>query len=89
MWSERGLRNWAKWVTLSGQNPTEGRIVQVFWGVFVLFCVFSRDTPVAYGGSQARGRIGAVAAGLHHSHSNSGSEPHQQPTPQLTATPDP
>ena len=29
------------------------------------FCLF-RATPVAYGGSQARGPIGAVAAGLHH-----------------------
>ena len=30
---------------------------------------------------QARGRIGAVATGLHHSHSNAGSEPHLRPTP--------
>uniref|UniRef100_A0A4X1VB04 TBC1 domain family member 4 n=1 Tax=Sus scrofa TaxID=9823 RepID=A0A4X1VB04_PIG len=30
------------------------------------------------------GRIGAVATGLHQSHSNGGSEPHLQPTPQLT-----
>ena len=30
---------------------------------------------VAYGSSQARGQIGAAAASLHHSHSNSGSEP--------------
>ena len=45
--------------------------------------------PTAYGGSQARGRIRAVASGLHYSHSNSGSEPHLQPTPQLTAIPDP
>ena len=45
--------------------------------------------PSAYGGSQARGWIGATAAGLSHSHSNVGSKPHPQPTPQLTATPDP
>ena len=31
---------------------------------------------MAYGGSQARGGIGAVAAGQHHSHSNMGSEPY-------------
>ena len=43
---------------------------------------------MAYGGSQARGRIGAVATGLRQSHSNVGSEPRLQPTPQLTATPD-
>ena len=30
-----------------------------------------------------------VAAGLCHSHSNTGSEPRLQPTPQLTAMPDP
>ena len=44
---------------------------------------------MAYGGSQTRGPIGAVAASLRQSHSNSGSEPHLRPTPQLTATPDP
>ena len=41
------------------------------FGVFA----FSRAAPAAYGGSQARGLIGAVAAGLHQSHSNAGSEP--------------
>ena len=46
-------------------------------------------TPMAYGGSQARGRIRAISAGLHHSHSNARSEPCPRPTPQLTATPDP
>ena len=30
--------------------------------------------PAACGSSQARGPIGAAAAGLHHSHSNAGSE---------------
>jgi len=48
-----------------------------------------RAIPMAYGGSQARGQIGAVAAGLHHSHSNMGSKLHLLPTPQLTAMPDP
>jgi len=44
---------------------------------FFFFCLFaiSWATPAAYGGSQARGRIGAVATGLHQSHSNAGSEP--------------
>ena len=36
----------------------------------------------AYGGSQARGQIRPAAAGLCHSCSNVGSEPHLQPTPQ-------
>ena len=44
---------------------------------------------MAYGGSQARGPIGAVAAGLHHRHSNVGSELHLRPTPQLMITADP
>ena len=57
------------------------------FGFFGLFA-FSRAALVAYGGSQARGRIGAVTAGLRQSHSNVGSEPHLQPTPQLTAMPD-
>ena len=53
-------------------------------------CCFGlfRATPMAYGGSQTKGPMGAVAAALHHSHSNSGSEPHLPLTPQLMATPD-
>uniref|UniRef100_A0ABB5UPK9 Ig-like domain-containing protein n=1 Tax=Sus scrofa TaxID=9823 RepID=A0ABB5UPK9_PIG len=43
-------------------------------------------SATAYGGSQAGGGIGAVAAGLRHSHSHVGSEPCLRPTPQLTAT---
>ena len=53
------------------------------------FFFFFRTAPAAYGSSQARSQIGAVAAGLHHSHSNAGSKPHLRPTPQLTAMPDP
>ena len=57
----------------------------------ISFCLFviSWAAPVAYGGSQARGQIGAVAAGLHQGHSKAGSEPRLQPTPQLTTTLDP
>ena len=33
----------------------------------ILFFVFSGATPAAYGGSQAKGQIGAVAASLSHS----------------------
>ena len=45
--------------------------------------------PTAYGSSRARGWIRAAAAGLHHSHGNTGSEPYLQPTPQLAITLDP
>ena len=55
---------------------------------FLFFCLF-RAALAAYGGSQVRGPIGAVAAGLRHSHSNTGSGPRLQSSPQLTATPDP
>ena len=44
---------------------------------------------MAHGGSQAGGQIRATAASLLHSHSNTGSEPHLQATPQLRATPGP
>ena len=53
------------------------------------FCLFSGATPAAHGDSQARGRIGVVATGLHHSHSSAGSEPRLWSTPQLMAMPDP
>ena len=52
------------------------------------FLVF-RAAPTSYGSSQARVQMGAIAAGLHHSHSNTRSESSLQLTPQLTATPDP
>ena len=45
--------------------------------------------PTVYGGSQAKGRIRAATASLDHSHSNAGPKPSLQPTPQLTAMPDP
>ena len=54
---------------------------------FFFFCFF-RAPAMAYGGSQARGRIGAAAVSLHHSHSNMGSEPGLGRTPQLTARQD-
>ena len=60
-----------------------------FFCLFVVVVAISWAAPAAYGGSQARGLIGGVAAGLRQSHSNAGSEPRLQPTPQLTATLDP
>ena len=57
--------------------------------LFLCLFAISRAAPEAHGVSQARGPIGAVAAGLLQSHSNAGSEPRLQPTSQLMATPDP
>ena len=50
---------------------------------FFFFHLF-RAAPTVYGGSQGRGWIGAVAAGLNHNQSNARSKPHLWPTPQLT-----
>ena len=44
---------------------------------------------MAYEDSQTRGPIGATAASLHHSHSNTVCELPLWPTPQLTGMPDP
>ena len=55
--------------------------------IFLLFlCVCFRAEPAAYGGSQARGQIGAVAAGQCHINTKFKC---LRPTPQLSATPDP
>ena len=43
--------------------------------IFLYFLLF-RAAPMAYGSSQDRGQIRAVAIGLHHSHSNAGSLTH-------------
>ena len=61
----------------------------VFFVVVVVIVAISWAAPGAYGNSQARGRIGAVATSLRQSHSNTRSKTCLQPTPQLTATLDP
>ena len=53
--------------------------------LFIFFQAALRHMEVP----RLRGQIGAIAAGLHHSHSNAESELSLRPTPQLTATLDP
>ena len=72
--------------TKKQQQKTNIVLVKTHFFFFFGLFAFSRATHSAYGVSQARGQIGAVAAGLCQSHSNAGSEPCLQPTPQLTAT---
>ena len=48
-------------------------VVVVVVVVIVVIVAISWATPAAYGGSQARGLIGAVATSLRQSHSNVGS----------------
>ena len=51
----------------------------IFHFLILIFLIFYfllfKAAPAAYGNSQARGQIGAVAASLCHSHSNARSEP--------------
>ena len=46
---------------------------QALFLFFSFSFLFSMATLAAYGSSRARGQIGAAAAGLHHTHSNTGS----------------
>ena len=55
--------------------------------LYLLLFLLFRATPMAYGGSQAKGLIRAVATGS--SHTNTRSEQGLQPTTQLMAMPDP
>ena len=63
----------ARWSMGKTQSPT-----------FFFFCFLGPHLQHLKGS-----QIGALAASLHHSHSNAGFELRVQPTPQLTATPDP
>ena len=49
-------------------NYTKGGLVLFFF--FFCFFLLFRVAPMAHGGSQVRGLFGAIAAGLHHSHTN-------------------
>ena len=62
---------------LTDENTNVTMKLDFFFGLFA----FSSATLAAYGGSQTRVLIGAIATGLHQSHSNAGSQPRLQPTP--------
>ena len=71
---------------MTGSSPFPNQdIPSITTSFFFLF----RAAPVAYGGSQARGRTGAATAGLHHNPGSVGSEPCLKPTSELRAMPDP
>ena len=78
--STAGLQGWARpswrqgnvWTPQSQIRWRDSNLVlfkPIPW-FQVLFLLFFRASPEAYGSSQARGQIGATAAGLHHSHSH-------------------
>ena len=56
-----------------------------FLGGLFCFVLLFRALPTTYGGPQARGWNRTTAASLCHSHSNTRSKPHVQPTLQLIA----
>ena len=70
---------------LEGLSPMSFWFFPLSLSFFFLF----RAAPTTYGSSQPRGRTGATAASLWHSHGNTGSELHLQPISQLMAMPDP
>ena len=83
---ERGWLGSDWWFSKWGSQVTrliKGNLTEVlshgpspgYVGLFCLFLLF-RAAPMADGSSQARGRGGAIAAGLSHSHSNAGAELH-------------
>jgi len=69
-----------------GEEKLEEFYLFIYLSVYLSRFLF-RAAPVTNGGSQARGPVGAVAAGLHPSHT--GSELNLPPTPRLMATPAP
>ena len=56
-------------VLVSGIQQSDS-VLHIHIAILFFFCLF-RAEPEAYGGSQARDPIGAVAASLRHSHSHS------------------
>ena len=65
---------------------TSYRLLFIYLSIYLF--IYFRAAPVAYGSSQARGQIRAIAAGLPQPQ-QMGIQAILQPTPQLTATPDP
>ena len=68
-------QNWDPNRKRTGGSRSRFESLLFIYFLFFNFCLF-RATPKAYEGSQARGPVGAVATGLHHSHSNEGSKLH-------------
>ena len=81
VWQGKDCKNTLDFGNMEGLSYFGKKNVFVF--CFFCFCLFafSRATPTAYGGSQARGLIGALATSLHQGHTNARSKLRLQPTP--------
>ena len=88
LWKHSRTHSSIEIMLCSHNQPQVKETCVLCFSFFLPFCLF-RAAPAADGRFQARGRIGAVAAGLRHSHShsnsNAGSEPCLQPTPAMSA----
>ena len=68
-------------------SKAKSKVFSIFLILFIyLFFAFQGHTH-GIQKFQARGQIGVTLASLHYCHSNAGSKPHLQPTPQLMAMP--
>ena len=64
-------------------------LMLIIYSFFFVFCLFFRSALTAYEGSQTRGPIGAVTAGLRQSYSNRGIRAAPATYTTAQATPDP
>ena len=71
------------YIQTAGEKVSFPEMIKLFYLFIYLFiCLFIfTAAPAAYRNSRVRGRIGAAATGLRHSHSNSGSKLCLQPSP--------
>ena len=80
----RGLKRKARQGQVRGEGVSRNQsavLLSLSLSLFFVFLPLLGPLPVAYGGTQARGQIGATTANLHQSHSNTGSELRLRPTP--------
>ena len=74
-----GLGSWLVHAWGPFSEPNTLQVPNSKYQVYFFFLFIA--APATYENSQVWGWIGAAAAGLHHSHSNTGSKPHLQPMP--------
>ena len=84
-WSIRKFSSSFKQEFVGSRHVLGTARIEIIIIIIIIIIGLFRATPPAYGSSQAKNLIRAVAAGLHHSHSHAGCKLHLRPTPQLNA----
>ena len=69
------VQSYHVWICHNLSHQSQTGVYQIVLLLLLLLFLLFRATLEAYGGSQARGLIRAIDAGLHHSHSKARSEP--------------